>query len=71
MYVKVPKEFMGVIFWDICWVVHKPFVGMVKFKFPAHFPVDQLIIIIIIIIITHSLELFTAALADGFSLESE
>ena len=26
---------------------------------------------IIIIIITHSLELFTSALADGFSLESE
>ena len=29
------------------------------------------IIIIIIIIIIHSLELFTSALADGFSLESE
>ena len=28
-------------------------------------------IIIIIIIIIHSLELFTSALADGFSLESE
>ena len=28
-------------------------------------------IIIIIIIINHSLELFTSALADGFSLESE
>ena len=27
--------------------------------------------IIIIIIIIHSLELFTSALADGFSLESE
>ena len=31
----------------------------------------MLIIIIIIIIIIHSLELFTSALADGFSLESE
>ncbi len=30
-----------------------------------------IIIIIIIIIIIHSLELFTSALADGFSLESE
>ena len=29
------------------------------------------IIIIIIIIIVHSLELFTSAIADGFSLESE
>ena len=29
------------------------------------------IIIIIIIIIIHSLELFTSALANGFSLESE
>ena len=30
-----------------------------------------LVIIIIIIIIIHSLEFFTSALADGFSLESE
>ena len=30
-----------------------------------------IIIIIIVIIIIHSLELFTSALADGFSLESE
>ena len=31
-----------VIFLDRCWVVHIPFVGMVKFKFLAHFPVDHL-----------------------------
>ena len=31
----------------------------------------QIIIIIIIIIIIHSLEIFTSALADSFSLESE
>ena len=33
---------MCVIFKDRCWVVHIPFVGMVKFKFLAHFPVDHL-----------------------------
>ena len=31
----------------------------------------SIVIIIIIIIIIHSLELFTSALADGFSLETE
>ena len=31
----------------------------------------NIIIIIIIIIIIHSLEIFTSALADGFSLQSE
>ena len=31
-----------VIFSDRCWFVHMPFVGMVKFKFLAHFPVDNL-----------------------------
>ena len=29
-------------FQDRCWVVHIPFVGMFKFKFLAHFPVDHL-----------------------------
>ena len=33
---------MCVIFWDRCWIVHIPFVRMVKFKFLAHFPVDHL-----------------------------
>ena len=40
---------------------------IVTFMFQSCF----FIIIIIIIIIIHSLELFTSALADGFSLESE
>ena len=33
---------MCVIFLDGGWVVHIPFVRMVKFKFLAHFPVDHL-----------------------------
>ena len=33
---------MCVIFYDRCWVVYIPFVGMAKFKFLAHFPVDHL-----------------------------
>ena len=41
LYVKVPKEFMRVIFLDRCWVVHIPFVDMVKFEFLAHLPVDH------------------------------
>ena len=42
LYVKVPKEFMCVIFYVICWVVHIPFVRRVKFKFLAHLPVDHI-----------------------------
>ena len=30
-----------VIFLDRCWIVHILFVGMVKFKFLGHFPVDH------------------------------
>ena len=41
---------MRVIFKDRRRVVHIPFVCMVELKFPAHFPVDHIIIIIIIII---------------------
>ena len=33
---------MSVIFKGRCWVVHIPFVGMVKFKCPAHFSVDHI-----------------------------
>ena len=33
---------MRVIYQDRGWVVHIAFVGMVKFKFLAHFPVDHL-----------------------------
>ena len=42
LYVKVPYEFMCIIFSDRCWVGHIPFVHMVKSKFLAHFPVDHL-----------------------------
>ena len=41
VYIKVPSEFMCVIFQDRCWVVHIPFVLMFKFKFLAHFPQDH------------------------------
>ena len=39
---ELQLEFMCVILQDTCGVVHIPFVGMVKFKFLAHFPVDHL-----------------------------
>ena len=39
---KVPQEFVSIIFSVRCWVVLIPFVGMVKFKFLAYFPVDPL-----------------------------
>ena len=56
--------FNGVLF-RYFWV----FLG---FHFSERFIIIIIIItIIIIIIIIHSLELFTSALADGFSLESE
>ena len=42
LYVKVPKEFMCVIFLDSCFVPRIPFVGMVRFKFLAHLPMDYL-----------------------------
>ena len=42
LYVKVPLEFMRVIFKDRRWVVHIPFVSMVKYQFLAYFPVDHL-----------------------------
>ena len=38
---------MCVIFWDRYWVVHFPFVGMVKFKFLAHLPVDHLVCLVL------------------------
>ena len=41
-YVKIPLEFVCVIHQDRCWVVHKPFVRMVKFQVLAHLQVDQL-----------------------------
>ena len=43
-----------------------------EYLIPYNFKLFVLrIIIIIIIIIIHSLKIFTSALADGFSLESE
>ena len=33
---------MCAIFKDRCWVVHIPFVGMVKFEILAHYPVNHL-----------------------------
>ena len=42
LYIKDPQVFVRVIFKDRCWVVHIPFVGMVRFQFLAHFPVDHL-----------------------------
>ena len=42
LYIKVLLEFVCIILQDCCWVVHIPFVHMVKFQFLAHFPVDHL-----------------------------
>ena len=41
LYVKIPQEFVRVVLLDSCWVVHVPFLRMVKFKFLAQFPVDH------------------------------
>ena len=43
-FVCMSKSHRGlcVILQDSCWVVHIPFVRIVKFKFLAHFPVDHL-----------------------------
>ena len=48
---------MCVILLDRCWVVHIPFVCIVKFKFLAHY---------YYYFYYYSLEFFTSALADGF-----
>ena len=39
---KSHRSFMCVILLDRCWVVHIPFVNMVKSKFLSHLPVDHL-----------------------------
>ncbi len=41
VYVKVPYEFMCIIFQDRPWVAHLPFFRMVKCKFLAHLLVDH------------------------------
>ena len=38
----IPVEFVCVILKNRYWVVHKPFVFIVKFEFLAQFPVDYL-----------------------------
>ena len=53
LYVKVPEEFVCAFLQDRCWVVHLPFIRLVKFEFLLHLPVDQLshpVVSIIIII---------------------
>ena len=39
LYLRIPEEFVRLILQDRFWIVHKPFVRMVKFKFLAQFPV--------------------------------
>ena len=41
LFLKIPEEFACLILLDSCWVVHI-LVRMVKFKFPAQYPVDYL-----------------------------
>ena len=42
LYVKIPENFVRLIFLDGFWIVRIVFVRMVKFKFLAQFPVDHL-----------------------------
>ena len=42
LYLMIPEEFVCVILQDRFWVVHIPFVRMVKLQFLAQFPVDHL-----------------------------
>ena len=42
LYLKIPEKFVCLILHDRFWVVHIPFVHMVKFKLFAQFPVDHL-----------------------------
>ena len=41
LYGRIPEKSVCIILQDIYWVVHIPFVRMVKFKFLAQFPVDH------------------------------
>ena len=40
-YLKIPANFMHLLFLDKFWFMHIPFVSMVKFLFLALFPVDH------------------------------
>ena len=42
LYLKIPEQFVRIILQDRFWVVHRPFVSMVKFNFLAQLPVDHL-----------------------------
>ena len=42
LYFKIPKKFVHLILQERCWVVHIPFIHMVKFKFLAQFPLNHL-----------------------------
>ena len=55
LYLKILEEFVHLILQDKFWVVHVPFVRMVKFQYYFITP----------------LEFFTSTLHDGFSLEFE
>ena len=61
---------MCAIFLDSYWVVHIPFVGMVKFKFHAHFPEDHLVLLLLLLLLL-VWEFFMPALADVFSMKFE
>ena len=73
LYIKVPQEFVHIIFLDRCWVVHIPFVGMVKFKFLAHFPVDHLAhpVVSSLVPLLCPYKFFTPVFAGRLSLKSE
>ena len=43
LYLKIPEEFVHLILQDRCWVVHIPFVRMVKLQFLAQFLIDHLV----------------------------
>ena len=42
LYLKIPEEFVCLIFQDGFWIVHIQFIRVIKFKFLAQFPVDYL-----------------------------
>ena len=63
---------MWVILQNRCWVVHIPFVCMVRFKCLAQFPVDHLLHPVVYYYYYYAhCEFFTSASADGLSQESE
>ena len=59
---------MCAIFNDRCWVVHIPFVGMVKFEFLAHLPVDHLAnpVVSSLILLLCQFATFAHYVIDGF-----